>query len=142
MNGKKVIIYDDENIEYFIGEMGCFGCKQDSVEITGITDLHRQFIPGILFCEFAVNEASRHDAIKLDETLMKRIAKYNKEKECEQLDMEIAEKQKKIEKLDDILTDRVGRVDKLKEFIKNIYELNLYDYDYDADEDDDEDYDD
>lgn len=133
MTSKKVIIYDDENIEYFIGEMGWFECKQDSIEITGITDLHKDFIPGRLFCEFMVNDASRHDTIKLDAMLMKRIAKYNKEKECEQLDMQIVEKKKEIEKLDDILTDRIGRVDKLKEFIKNIYELDLYDYDEDYD---------
>ena len=63
---------------------------------------------------------------------MRRIAKYNKEKECQQLDEKIKEKKAKIKELDDILTDRVGRVEKLKEFIAKIYDIDLYD-----DEDDD-----
>lgn len=129
---KKVIIYDDENIDYFIGAVADFGMNSDNIEITGIKDLNRKFIPGNLHCEFIVNEASKHDTIQLDETLMKRIAKYNKEKECQKLDEKIKEKKAKIKELDDILTDRVGRVKKLKEFIAKIYDIDLYD-----DEDDD-----
>lgn len=134
---KKVIIYDDEYIEYFIGGFGAYTCYNDIMEITGITDLHRQFIPGRLHCEFDVIDASRHDCISLDPTLMKRIAVYNKEKECEQLDRKIAKKKEKIKELDDILTDKVGRINKLKEFIKNIYDIELDD-DYDDDYDDEE----
>lgn len=144
---KKVIIYDDENIEYFTGVATNFGISRDDIEITVIKDLARKFIPGNLYCEFIVNEASKHDTIQLDETLMKRIAKYNKEKECRQidekikenkakikeLDKKIEEKKAKIKELDDILTDRVGRVEKLKEFIAKIYDIDLYDDDEDDD---------
>lgn len=133
-SGMKVIMYDDKNLEYFVGNYGSFDVKTDIIEVAGISDLHRQFIPGCnLSCNFSINNTERHDTIKLDETLMKRIAKYNKEQVCKNLDIEIAEKRKKIKELDDILTDRIGRVEKLKAFIRNIYNIDLYE-DYDEDD--------
>lgn len=125
MNNKfKVIVYDDKNIKYLTGYMGDYRyepiCVND--EITPITV--RQ--------SFDITDINKTDTIQLDETLMRIIAKYNKEKECQQLDEKIKEKKAKIKELDDILTDRVGRVKKLKEFIAKIYDIDLYD-----DEDDD-----
>ena len=133
-SGMKVIMYDDKNLEYFVGNYGRFDMETDIVESYGISDLHRQFIPGCnLSCSFSMNNTEKHDTIQLDETLMKRIAKYNKEQVCKNLDIEIAEKRKKIKELDDILTDRTGRVEKLKAFIRNIYNIDLYE-DYDEDD--------
>lgn len=123
-NRVKVIVYDDKNIRYLTGYMGDYRyepiCVND--EITPITV--RQ--------SFDITDINKTDTIQLDETLMRIIAKYNKEKECQQLDEKIKEKKAKIKELDDILTDRVGRVKKLKEFIAKIYDIDLYD-----DEDDD-----
>lgn len=130
----KVIMYDDKNLEYFVGNYGCFDMKTDVIEVNGISDLHSQFIPGCdLNCSFSMNNTKKHDTIKLDETLMRRIAKYNKEQVCKNLDIEIAEKRKQIKELDDILTDRVGRVEKLKAFIKDIYDIDLHE-EYDDDD--------
>lgn len=125
MNNKfKVIVYDDKNIKYLTGYMGDYRyepiCVND--EITPITVIQ----------SFDITDINKTDTIQLDETLMRIIAKYNKEKECQQLDEKIKEKKAKIKELDDILTDRVGRVKKLKEFIAKIYDIDLYD-----DEDDD-----
>ncbi len=72
------------------------------------------------------------DTIKLDETMMKRIAKYNKEKELQKIEQQIKEKEKQIKELDDKLQDKEKRWQKVKEYIANIYDLNLED-----DEDDD-----
>lgn len=118
-NRVKVIVYDDENIKYLTGYMGDFRYEPICVngEITPITV--RQ--------SFDITDINKTDTIQLGETLMKRIAKYNKEKECQQLDKKIKEKKAKIKELDDILTDRVGRVEKLKEFIAKIYDIDLYD---------------
>lgn len=73
------------------------------------------------------------DNIMLDETTMKRIAKYNKEVEVIRLDNAIKEKKNKIKELDDILQDKEGRVKKLKDFVAKIYDIDL--------DEDDEDYD-
>lgn len=122
---KKVIVYDDKNIRYLTGYMG--DCRYEPIcvddEINPITV--RQ--------SFDITDINETDTIQLDETLMRRIAKYNKEKECQQLEEKIKEKKAKIKELDDILTDRVGRIEKLKEFIAKIYDIDLYDNDEDDD---------
>ena len=119
---KKVIIYDDENIRYLTGCMG--DCRYEPIYVNG------KIIPIAVRQSFDITDINRTDTIQLDKTLMRRIAKYNKEKECQQLDEKIKEKKAKIKELDDILTDRVGRVEKLKEFIAKIYDIDLYDDDY------------
>lgn len=67
------------------------------------------------------------DNIMLDDTTMKRIAKFNKTQECKRLDKEIKEKEARIKELDDLLQDKEKRWDKVKDYIKNIYEINLED---------------
>ena len=75
--------------------------------------------------------------IQLDPTLMKRIAVFNKKQECKRLDKEIEEKKEQIKELDDLLKDKEKRWQKVKEYIANIYELDIdNDYeDYDEYED-------
>lgn len=122
---KKVIIYDDKNIKYLTGYMGDY--RYEPIYANG------KITPIKVRQSFDITDINKTDKIQLDETLMRRIAKYNKEKECQQLDKKIKEKKAKIKELDDILTDRVGRVEKLKEFIAKIYDIDLYDDDEDDD---------
>lgn len=117
----KVIVYDDKNIKYLTGYMGDY--RYEPIYVNG------KIIPIAVRQSFDITDINRTDTIQLDKTLMRRIAKYNKEKECQQLDEKIKEKKAKIKELDDILTDRVGRVEKLKEFIAKIYDIDLYDDD-------------
>ena len=65
---------------------------------------------------------------------MKRILKYNKEVEIDELNKEIENKKKQIKELDDKLKDKEKRWEKVKQYIANIYDLDLeedYDEDYD-----------
>ena len=121
-NQVKVIVYDDKNIRYLTGCMGDY--MYEPIYVNG------KIIPITVRQSFDITDINRTDTIQLDKTLMRRIAKYNKEKECQQLDEKIKEKKAKIKELDDILTDIVGRVEKLKEFIAKIYDIDLYDDDY------------
>ena len=66
---------------------------------------------------------------------MRRILKYNKEVEIEKLNKEIENKREQIKELDDKLKDKEKRWDKVKQYIANIYDLDLEE-DYDEDEDD------
>lgn len=120
-NRVKVIVYDDKSIRYLTGCMGDY--RYEPIYVNG------KIIPIAVRQSFDITDINRTDTIQLDKTLMRRIAKYNKEKECQQLDEKIKEKKAKIKELDDILTDRVGRVEKLKEFIAKIYDIDLYDDD-------------
>ena len=93
----------------------------------------RTVISGYNKMEIQTNGFEKLDNIMLDDTTMKRIAKFNKIQECKRLDKEIKEKEDRIKELDDLLQDKEKRWNKVKEYIKNIYEINL-------DEEDSDDY--
>lgn len=131
INKPKVLIYDDENIKYIVGDLATFD-HEPQVEYYDLNG-HKEAIPIRTFCNFALDESKLLDNIMLDETTMKRIARYNKEVEVERLNDKIKEKKCKIKELDDILQDKEGRVKKLKDFVANIYNIDL--------DEDDEDYD-
>ena len=79
------------------------------------------------------NNPVNNETIKLDDTLMKRIAKFNKEVEIKKLDETIKNKQEKIKELDDLLQDKGKRWDKVKKYIEDIYNIDL-ENDYDDEE--------
>lgn len=140
MDSFKIIIYNDEFMEYFIGDVCDIPLMKapQEVEITSLLDNNRRFIPGpTKSIEIITVNSECMENIKLDETLMKRIARYNKEKEIERLDEEIKEKQEKIKELDDVLKDREKRVQKLKKFVAEIYDIDVNDEDDDYDYEDD-----
>lgn len=129
-----VIIYDDKNIMYYQGAFTYFEQKANidsGMYISGET-YHNIMSYSIIL---DVPNLEQLDNIMLDETTMKRIAKYNKQQECKRLDKEIKEKQDKIKELDNLLQDKEKRWNKVKEYIKNIYEIDVYEdddyYDYD-----------
>jgi hypothetical protein len=136
VSNPKIIIYDDENIQYTVGTVGNFGINSgEPIEITAPKDFERKYIPPMYnYFECEIRNCEQLDNIMLDETTMKRIAKYNKEVEIKKLDNTIKEKKDKIKELDNILQDKEGRVKKLKEFVANIYNIALDeddgDYDY------------
>jgi ribosomal protein S3 len=131
----KIIIYDEENIKYISGGFTEINFNSDwdnSMYINGET-FHRFLGMDI---NVHVTQCEETETIKLDETLMKRIAKYNKEAEIKKLDEIIANKNKQIKELDDKLQDKEKRWDKVKKYIAGIYDLDLNDYDEDDDCDD------
>lgn len=129
-----VIIYDDKNIQYITGLMAGVDYEPQVMTYEHI-DGSRTSLPLNTQISMCVNDTEILDNITLDDTLMKRIAKFNKEQECKRLDEEIKEKKEKIKELDDILKDRDKRVDKLKKYVAEIYDMDIKDDDdYDWDE--------
>jgi len=125
----RVIIYNDNNIQYIIGNGTSFEWEPRCLNYECI-DGTRHHFPLNAVVTMGVDNAECLENIKLDDTLMKRIAVFNKIQECKRLDKEIADKKKEIEKIEEILEDRNGRLKKLKAFIRDIYEIDI-------DEDDD-----
>ena len=119
----RVLIYDDKNMRYFVGNM--IGWE---TSLYGYEDI------GETKAEILIQNGQLVNNIELDETTMKRIAKFNKEQEIAKLDEVIKEKEQKIKDLDDILQDRSKRVEKIKEFIANIYNIPIDDGEYDYDD--------
>lgn len=124
-----VLIYNDENMYYYNGVLVRMDNKPQCITYQSVCDTSaRTTLSPYSTMEFEVNNYFEYNEnIKLDDTLMKRIAKFNKTQECKRLDKQIEEKQKKINELDNLLKDKEQRWDKVKEYIKNIYDISLED---------------
>ena len=123
-----VLLYDDKNIIYYEGILASIDMEHQINEYNLNGKISKEFTGGII--TLSVSDFSQIDNIKLDDTTMKRIAVFNKQCECKRLDKIIEEKQKVIKKFDDDLQDKEKRWEKVKEYIANIYDLDLND-DYD-----------
>ena len=128
----KIILYNDKDLLYFTGNINTYKVKENYIDVTTLADTNINKIK--LNTEiYGQVHGYQSQTIELDETLMKRIAKYNKEAEIKKYDEIIEDKQKKIKELDNILQDKEKRVDKIKEFIADIYDINIEEDDYDED---------
>lgn len=125
-----IIVYDDNKIKYFEGEIINVEYDPGLIETTICGGFERTFVKGLNEHYTFYAKAKAKETIKLDDTMMKRIAKYNKEKEVMEIEEKILDKKAELEKLTDLIEDREKRVEKLKEFIANLYELDL-EKDYD-----------
>lgn len=130
----RIIIYDDKNIHYLSGICGQCETKSEPINVTSISDNFSTYIPPMtsIFTAEILN-SNTHETIELDDTTMRRIAKFNKEQEIKRLDEIIKDKKEKIKELDDIITDKDKRIKKLKDFVADLYDIDIND-DYDDDD--------
>ena len=132
--GCKLIIYDDKNISYITGNIYEINVEPHYIEYSPNSwDINKQYFETSKTYSVTTNNPVNNETIKLDDTLMKRIAKFNKEVEIKKLDETIKNKQEKIKELDNLLQDKEKRWEKIKDYIKNIYNISLED-DYDDEE--------
>lgn len=130
----KIILYNDKDLLYFTGDINTYKVKENYIDVTTLADtnINKIKLNTEIYGQVYGNQTQ---TIELDETLMKRILKYNKEVEIKKYDEIIEDKQKKIQELDNILQDKEKRVNKIKEFIANIYDIPIEEDDYDDWED-------
>lgn len=136
MNNYKIIIYNDKEMNYVEGvlletivEPQCVYCDNGYERSSHISGMKYTF---------GANLGPNKETIQLDPTLMKRIAKYNKEKEIEKLEEKIKGKQKELKELETKIEDREKRWKKIQDYVANIYDIDLDDDDDDYYDDDDE----
>lgn len=128
-----ILIYDENNIVYYNGLAISFGqtaINDRMYHLDGsCQDIHLGWV-----MQTQISDLKCLDNIKLDDTIMKRIAKFNKEQECLRLDEKIKNKKEEIKRLDDLLQDKEQRWQKVRDYIAEIYDLNIDGYicdDYD-----------
>lgn len=133
MGNMNILIYDDNNIVYYHCTPTNITSEPRilSIQSAAYGDIEREVLGNDIYIQTSNIEELNN--IQLDETTMKRIAKFNKQQECKKLDKEIEDKKEKIKELDNLLQDKEKRWGKVKDFIKNIYEIDI-----DDDEDEDE----
>ena len=124
-----VLIYDDEKLIYHNGVLASFNTTPNVIEYSYLTNTNAKSICTGVDISYTLSNYEEHEIIKLDDTLMKRIAKFNKEQEIAKLDEKIKSKKKTIKELENILEDREKRVEKIKQYIANIYDIDIVDED-------------
>jgi len=133
IKGQHLIIYDEKEIHYITGDIYEMNVDTNCIEYEDPLGGVKQTVGVSKTFTFTTGNSIDEDTIKLDETMMRRIAKYNKEKELQKIEEQIKEKKEKIKELDNKLQDKEKRWQKVKEYIANIYDLDL-------EKDDDDDY--
>ena len=124
MKGTKVLIYNDNNIEYIEGFLLNLDVNPNTETGRDTDGTNRTTISSINY-NLLVSYPKQKDYIELDPTTMKRIAKYNKEVEIKKLNEEIKIKEKEIKELDNKLKDKEKRWEKVKKYIANIYDIDI-----------------
>ena len=133
----QLIFYDNEN-------MMCFNVEHflwqdppiELLDITALTDEVQAFITSSSCRPTVAYLEASEEIVKLDPTTMKRIARYNLEKENEALLKEINERKKEIA---DIQQKETALRDRFKKAISMFKEIMDHGYcDMDDDEDEDE----
>ena len=140
MKNGQVIFYDDE-------DMKCFNVHIANISIDNcLCDENRKIhISAIPYEKIDVDISGQ--PIELDPTTMKRIAKYNKEKEIALLDKKIEKKEKEYHQLKDEVTMLSQKLENMQGFIEKYFSqteeydpynfaINEGDYDYYDDYDD------
>lgn len=129
-----ILCYNEDQMFYYHGVPTIFTNEPEIINYDFLESPYkRTTISPYNTMEIQTNGFEKLDNIMLDDTTMKRIAKFNKTQECKRLDKEIKEKEERIKELDDLLQDKEKRWNKVKEYIKNIYEIStddLEDEDY------------
>lgn len=123
MNNYKIIIYNDEEMHYMEGYMVSLNSTPQVASYDN--GYERKNVCYGMEYTFGANVEPDKETIQLDPTLMKRIAKYNKEKEIEKLEEKIKRKQEKLKELEAKVEDREKRWKKVQEYVTKIYEIDL-----------------
>lgn len=107
------------------------------MECTSIFDTTKRYVPmkNEAMLTIKLTSFDANETIKLDDTMMKRIAKYNTEIELRKVEEKIKSQERKLKKIEEKIEDREQRWKKIQDFVSDIYELPL------EDEDDDYNYD-
>lgn len=132
----KVIIYDEKEMKSYGGYLSDWkmGCSRE-LDATMLEDMTQKIITIPPTTAKAVVEL-RQQIIELDPTTMKRIARFNLEKENEDLLKEMEQRKKEIEGLKEQYKDLSERLKTISEIGKDIwengteYEREYDDYDY------------
>ena len=125
-----VLMYDEENMEYFQGVITEITAEPNTYTCDSILDGIHTYISS-WNVNFVASNLHEMNNITLDDTTMKRIAKFNKIQEINRLDEKIKEKKEKIKELDALLKDKEKRWEKVRDYIKNIYDIDPDEDDYD-----------
>lgn len=116
----KVILYDEDEMQSFGGYLS--GATMQEPEIAILEDASHRVIRGMSNTSTNITIELQHEIIQLDPTTMKRIGKYNLEKENKGLLIEIEKNKKQIEDLKKMYKSLQERLQTISDIGSNIWE--------------------
>lgn len=130
-----IIIYDDKEMRYCTGTIVSeeYNPQYVDIDITEATDVYKKtkkYLTGVDLI-ISLSNYNKDETIKLDETMMKRIAKFNEEVEIKKLEEKISRKKKQLKELEEKIEDRDKRWQKIQEFVADIYNIDINEEDED-----------
>ena len=139
----QLLFYNTENDEMRVYDCAVVRLEREpdtSFDVTAIEDTHikTMYIPS--------DEATavfniREIVAELDPTTMKRIARYNKDKELEELNYKIQSAEDRLKLLNDEMEEKEKKLELMQELLRQIWEDDCFEErDYLPREDDDEGY--
>lgn len=94
----KVILYDEDEMQCFGGYLSGVSMEQpEQIDATVLEDSNQRLVRGISKTSVEMTIELSHEIIQLDQTTMKRIARFNLEKENERLLEEIRKNKQEME---------------------------------------------
>lgn len=137
----QVILYDDKEMRTYGGYIVEWteGCCQE-LDATLLKDCHRTIIRIPPITAKAIVEL-RQQIIELDPTTMKRIAKYNLDKDFEELNRQIKSAEDRLKLLNEEMETKEKKLQTMQNICQQIWNDGCFDED-DYAKDEDSDYDD
>lgn len=135
MNGVRVIVYTEDEMKSYSGYLAEWTEQNGGImDVTMLEDCMARTIP-IPPTEAKAIVNLREEIIELDPTTMKRIGRYNLEKENEELLYQIKNNERKIESLKKEYEELQGRLERIREIGADIWENGTeYENEQDYDE--------
>lgn len=134
----QMIYYDDDKMECYTITAYSVTDKTPMLNVAKSSDFIQQYIKGLPDYEVDFEIASK---VELDPTMMKRIAKYNEEKDIENLQNKKEKLQEEIKQLEENKKKQENRLQSVKDFILEFFSTTYNsiddfiesknDYDYD-----------
>lgn len=119
----KVILYDEDEMKCFGGYLSGVSMEQpEPIDATVLEDSNQRLVRGISKTSVEMTIELSHEIIQLDPTTMKRIFRFNLEKENESLLKEIEEHKKEIESLKTLYKELHERLQTISDIGTDIWE--------------------
>lgn len=117
------ILYDEETMKCFGGRfLGITMEEPEQIDVSALEDTNQRFIRGISKTTAEMTCELSHEIIQLDPTTMKRIGKFNLEKENESLIKEIESHKKEIDDLKELYKTLQERLQTISDISSDIWE--------------------
>lgn len=120
----EILLYNKDNMMLYEGYLRRMESTCDTIEATCLGDCTRVYLPSpSTHITLEVDTGAR--IVELDETTMKRIAKFNKEKELEEINMKIKDAKKRLKNYEEKLKCESSRLVSLHDAVNKFIDSDF-----------------